>query len=493
MDLASAADASGAESNLATKVKGKSKTSGANGAAAGPEPVPDNQNNQSPAPPDVPNSQPEEVPFETLLAQWQERGWVTHAELFAVFPDVDIDKFGPAHKLHRELTAEHIEVRAQPPEADEIEISSELSSEMEALVTKGKRDGYVTYDDILEVIPEVEEEMDQVDDLYQRLMSEGVKILSEGLEPETPRAATEQRETVPTNVAPTPSSTGSLDDPVRMYLREIGRANLLTAREEVKLARQMEAGSMRARERLIKSNLRLVVSVAKKYTGRGMSLLDLIQEGNIGLVRAVEKFDYRRGYKFSTYATWWIRQAITRSIADQARTIRIPVHMVETINKLIRKTRELLQENGHEPTHEELADALGITVEKVVEIRKVAQQPVSLDTPIGEDEDSHLGDFIEDQSIVTPADAAAHRNLQDAVLRVLRELDERERNVIMLRFGIGDGRTWTLEEVGQRFDVTRERIRQIESKAIRKLRHPRRAQALQDYIENPVGRAPMVS
>ncbi len=452
-----------------SRTKRKSKTT-ENGARASAQPI------------------SSDIPFETLLAQWQERGWVTFSELSEVFSDLNIDEFGPEHPLRRELTTEHINVVAQPPEADDIGISSDLSAEMEALVTKGKRDGYVTYDDILEVIPEVEEEMDQVDDLYRRLMSEGVKILSEGLDREVP-VVTTANETVPNIVSANASATRSLDDPVRMYLREIGRANLLTAREEVKLARQMEAGSMRARERLIKSNLRLVVSVAKKYTGRGMSLLDLIQEGNIGLVRAVEKFDYRRGYKFSTYATWWIRQAITRSIADQARTIRIPVHMVETINKLIRKTRELLQQNGHEPTHEELAEALGISIEKVVEIRKVAQQPVSLDTPIGEDEDSHLGDFIEDQSIVAPADAAAHRNLQDAVLRVLEELDDRERNVIMLRFGIGDGRTWTLEEVGQRFDVTRERIRQIESKAIRKLRHPRRAQALQDYIENAVGSA----
>ncbi len=477
--------------------KTTSKTKRSKSSKSPPKQVPASANSGHPnedlAQADASGAKPPEVPFETLLAQWQERGWVTLEEVFSIFPELDIDNFGSKHKLHQELTAEHIDVLSQPPEADEIEISPDISAEMEALVTKGKRDGYVTYDDILAVIPEVEEEMDQVDELYQRLMSESVKILSEGLDRESPPSNGETNETVPANVAPIASPTSSLDDPVRMYLREIGRANLLTAREEVKLARQMEAGSMRARERLIKSNLRLVVSVAKKYTGRGMSLLDLIQEGNIGLVRAVEKFDYRRGYKFSTYATWWIRQAITRSIADQARTIRIPVHMVETINKLIRKTRELLQENGHEPTHEELAEALSISIDKVVEIRKVAQQPVSLDTPIGEDEDSQLGDFIEDQSIVAPADAAAHRNLQDAVLRVLEELDERERNVIMLRFGIGDGRTWTLEEVGQRFDVTRERIRQIESKAIRKLRHPRRAQALQDYIENPLGRAQAVT
>ena len=291
----------------------------------------------------------------------------------------------------------------------------------------------------------------------------------------------------------------SLDDPVRMYLREIGRVPLLTAEEEVSLAKRMERGKLEfqnpcgnrwfihdgeeAQRKLTEANLRLVVSVAKKYIGRGMSLLDLIQEGNIGLIRAVEKFDYRKGYKFSTYATWWIRQAITRAIADQARTIRIPVHMVETINRLIRISRRLLQELGREPTSEEIAFEMQITPEKVREIIKVSQEPVSLETPIGEEEDSHLGDFIEDHSALAPAEAASHQLLKEQVEVVLGGLSERERKVLQLRFGLDDGRSRTLEEVGREFKVTRERIRQIEAKALRKLRHPSRSRKLKDYLE----------
>ncbi|MCY4110268.1 MAG: sigma-70 family RNA polymerase sigma factor, partial [Chloroflexi bacterium] len=280
---------------------------------------------------------------------------------------------------------------------------------MVALIEKGKEQGFVTYDDILDVFPEAEDELDKIDALYQSLMSEGVSVLADNKPQQDPGqqfvAKQDEEERIRSMRVPAATGlteeelkSGALDDPVRMYLREIGRVNLLTAREEVDLAKKMEAGSMAARERLIKANLRLVVSVAKKYIGRGMSLLDLIQEGNIGLIRAVEKFDYRRGYKFSTYATWWIRQAITRSIADQARTIRIPVHMVETINKLVRISRRLLQEKGREPTSEEIAEEMGIVPEKVREIIKVSQQPISLETPIGEEEDSHLGDFIEDPS-----------------------------------------------------------------------------------------------
>jgi RNA polymerase primary sigma factor len=268
-----------------------------------------------------------------------------------------------------------------------------------------------------------------------------------------------------------------------MYLREIGRVPLLSAPQEVNLAQRMEQGDEEARRHLTEANLRLVVSVAKKYIGRGMSLLDLIQEGNIGLIRAVEKFDYRKGYKFSTYATWWIRQAITRAIADQARTIRIPVHMVETINRLIRTSRRLVQELGRDPTSDEIAREMGLPPEKVREIQKISQEPVSLETPIGEEEDSHLGDFIEDQKALAPADAASHQLLKEQVEDVLDSLTQRERRVLQLRFGLDDGRSRTLEEVGREFGVTRERIRQIEAKALRKLRHPSRSKKLKDYLE----------
>ena len=284
----------------------------------------------------------------------------------------------------------------------------------------------------------------------------------------------------------TVSRTVAVDDPVRMYLKEIGKVPLLSAEEEVELARRMEAGGSDgelAKQKLCEANLRLVVSIAKKYVGRGMHLLDLIQEGNLGLIKAVDKFDYTKGYKFSTYATWWIRQAITRSIADQARTIRIPVHMVETINKLIRVSRQLLQENGREPSPEEIADEMGITVDKVREILKIAQEPVSLETPIGEEEDSHLGDFIPDDEAPAPADAAAFSMLKEQLVDVLGTLTEREQKVLKLRFGLEDGRARTLEEVGKTFDVTRERIRQIEAKALRKLRHPTRSKKLKDYLE----------
>jgi len=281
--------------------------------------------------------------------------------------------------------------------------------------------------------------------------------------------------TVPKNV-PT-------DDPVRMYLKEIGKVSLLTAEEERELAIRMQNGDEEAKNKLCESNLRLVVSIAKRYLNRGLTFLDLIQEGNLGLIKAVDKFDYTKGFKFSTYATWWIRQAITRSIADQARTIRIPVHMVETINKLIRIQRQLLQEYGREPTAEEIAKEMGITVEKVREIKKISQDPVSLETPIGEEEDSHLGDFIPDDDVQAPVDAAAYTMLKEQLMEVLDTLSEREKKVLMLRFGLEDGRPRTLEEVGKEFNVTRERIRQIEAKALRKLRHPSRSKKLKDYLE----------
>ena len=275
----------------------------------------------------------------------------------------------------------------------------------------------------------------------------------------------------------------SIEDPVRMYLKEIGKVPLLSAEEEIELAKRMENGDEAAKKRLAEANLRLVVSIAKRYVGRGMLFLDLIQEGNLGLIKAVEKFDYRKGYKFSTYATWWIRQAITRAIADQARTIRIPVHMVETINKLIRVSRQLLQELGREPTPEEIADKMDMSVERVREILKISQEPVSLETPIGEEEDSHLGDFIQDDNVPVPADAAAFTLLKEQLVEVLSTLTDREQKVLRLRFGLDDGRARTLEEVGKEFNVTRKRIRQIEAKALRKLRHPSRSRKLKDYLD----------
>lgn len=275
----------------------------------------------------------------------------------------------------------------------------------------------------------------------------------------------------------------SIEDPVRMYLKEIGKVPLLSAEEEIELAKRMENGDEAAKKRLAEANLRLVVSIAKRYVGRGMLFLDLIQEGNLGLIKAVEKFDYRKGYKFSTYATWWIRQAITRAIADQARTIRIPVHMVETINKLIRVSRQLLQELGREPTPEEIAKEMDMSVERVREILKISQEPVSLETPIGEEEDSHLGDFIQDDNVPVPADAAAFTLLKEQLVEVLSTLTDREQKVLRLRFGLDDGRARTLEEVGKEFNVTRERIRQIEAKALRKLRHPSRSRKLKDYLD----------
>ena len=275
----------------------------------------------------------------------------------------------------------------------------------------------------------------------------------------------------------------SIEDPVRMYLKEIGKVPLLSAEEEIELAKKMEQGDENAKKRLAEANLRLVVSIAKRYVGRGMLFLDLIQEGNLGLIKAVEKFDYRKGYKFSTYATWWIRQAITRAIADQARTIRIPVHMVETINKLIRVSRQLLQELGREPTPEEIAEEMDMPVDRVREILKISQEPVSLETPIGEEEDSHLGDFIQDDNVPVPADAAAFTRLKDQLVEVLGTLTESEQKVLRLRFGLDDGRARTLEEVGKEFNVTRERIRQIEAKALRKLRHPSRSRKLKDYLD----------
>ena len=363
------------------------------------------------------------------------------------------------------------------------------------LLEKGKADkNQLTYTAIADVLDTVDFDKNQMDDIYETLMSKGIEIISE-TEPEDFDAILAENPDVvedaelmveeanELDIESTIPKSIAVDDPVRMYLKEIGKVPLLTAEEEIELAKRMEKGDEEAKKRLCEANLRLVVSIAKRYVGRGMLFLDLIQEGNLGLIKAVEKFDYRKGYKFSTYATWWIRQAITRAIADQARTIRIPVHMVETINKLIRVSRQLLQELGREPTPEEIAEEMKMPVDRVREILKISQEPVSLETPIGEEEDSHLGDFIQDDNVPVPADAAAFTLLKEQLIEVLGTLTEREQKVLRLRFGLDDGRARTLEEVGKEFNVTRERIRQIEAKALRKLRHPSRSRKLKDYLD----------
>lgn len=357
------------------------------------------------------------------------------------------------------------------------------------LIAKGKRKGIISYREIMDTLEQVDLSPDQIDEVYETLTSNGIEIL-----PDTSEENSDDQETFPgeneveveeeeVEIDLTIPEGIALDDPVRMYLKEIGRVPLLSAIEEIELARKVEAGDEYAKRRLAEANLRLVVSIAKRYVGRGMLFLDLIQEGNLGLIKAVEKFDYRKGYKFSTYATWWIRQAITRAIADQARTIRIPVHMVETINKLIRVSRQLLQTLGREPSAEEIAEEMEMSPERVREIIKISQEPVSLETPIGEEEDSHLGDFIEDQDAPAPAEAASFRLLKEQLEDVLNTLTPREEKVLRLRFGLDDGRARTLEEVGQIFNVTRERIRQIEAKALRKLRHPSRSKKLKDFLD----------
>ena len=355
---------------------------------------------------------------------------------------------------------------------------------IERLLAKGtKNGGSLLFGELIDALQKQDMSPDEMDDMYQRFSDEGVEIVDDvaaaGDAADDDGPDKEEEVEIDLSV---PEGI-SLDDPVRMYLKEIGHVPLLTAEEEVALAQRMEAGDEEARHRLEEANLRLVVSIAKRYVGRGMLFLDLIQEGNLGLLKAVEKFDYSKGYKFSTYATWWIRQAITRAIADQARTIRIPVHMVETINKLVRISRQLLQELGRDPRPEEIAKEMGISVARVHEIMKIAQEPVSLETPIGEEEDSHLGDFIEDEAAPAPAEAASFMLLREQLEEVLETLTDREKNVLRLRFGLEDGRSRTLEEVGQSFGVTRERIRQIEAKALRKLRHPSRSKVLRDFLE----------
>ncbi len=349
-----------------------------------------------------------------------------------------------------------------------------------------KKKNVLEYEEINQYFKGRELDTDKMEKVFEYLETNGVDVLrvtegdDEDIVLDTEDKPTEEELK---NIETAVPDSVSIEDPVRMYLKEIGKVPLLTAEEEVYLAKKMEAGDGEAKKKLAEANLRLVVSIAKRYVGRGMLFLDLIQEGNLGLIKAVEKFDYRKGYKFSTYATWWIRQAITRAIADQARTIRIPVHMVETINKLIRVQRQLLQELGREPYPEEIAKEMNLPVERVREIQKISQEPVSLETPIGEEEDSHLGDFIQDDNVPVPAEAAAFTLLKEQLVEVLNTLTDREQKVLRLRFGLDDGRARTLEEVGKEFQVTRERIRQIEAKALRKLRHPSRSRKLKDYLD----------
>jgi len=369
----------------------------------------------------------------------------------------------------------------------ELDTEQKLDLAKDQLIEQGKKRSSLTYKEIMEKLSPFDQDPEQIDEFFEQLDDLGIEVLNENDDdnPLSPTGDDQERDGDEFNfdddLALPPGI--KINDPVRMYLKEIGRVPLLSSEDEIELAIRIENGDEEAKKRLAEANLRLVVSIAKRYVGRGMLFLDLIQEGNMGLLKAVEKFDYQKGFKFSTYATWWIRQAITRAIADQARTIRIPVHMVETINKLIRVSRQLLQELGREPTPEEIAAEMELSTEKVREIMKIAQEPVSLETPIGEEDDSHLGDFIEDQEALAPADAAAYELLKEQLEDVLDTLTEREENVLRLRFGLDDGRTRTLEEVGKVFGVTRERIRQIEAKALRKLRHPSRSKRLKDFLE----------
>ena len=384
-------------------------------------------------------------------------------------------------KEEKEIIAKNEAVESKTKESKKTKISSEDKEKINSIIKEAKENGKMTYGDLATKLNDVNpEEMDSVFDAFEEI---GVDLLPDDFEEEPDLEDLKEVENLKLDEITDTSFEGiSVDDPVRMYLREIGRMPLLTYDEELELAKKILEGDEDAKQKLAESNLRLVVSIAKKYVGRGMLFLDLIQEGNMGLIKAVEKFDYTKGFKFSTYATWWIRQAITRAIADQARTIRIPVHMVETINKLIRISRHLLQQLGREPSPEEIAAEMEIPVEKVTEIQKIAQDPVSLETPIGEEEDSHLGDFIQDEDSPAPHDAASYTMLREQLEEVMNTLTPREAKVLKLRFGLEDGKSRTLEEVGKEFNVTRERIRQIEAKALRKLRHPSRSKKLRDYM-----------
>lgn len=380
---------------------------------------------------------------------------------------------------------------------DELNLQKAMSDALEFLISGGIKTGYVTYKDILDSLSKFQLEVEKIEQIYDKIEELNIEITDrESVLPKDEEIIEVEEIDDDDDLSDDKDDDDNddkmeikvpkgikVDDPVRMYLKEIGNIPLLTQEEEIEIAKRIEAGSEEAKAELAEANLRLVVSIAKRYMGRGMPFLDLIQEGNLGLMKAVEKFEYKKGFKFSTYATWWIRQAITRAIADQARTIRIPVHMVETINKLLRVQRQLLQELGREPTPEEMAVELEMDVERVREIQKISQEPVSLETPIGEEEDSHLGDFIPDDDIPSPQDAATTTMLRDQLFQTLDLLSEREEKVIRLRFGLDDGKIRTLEEVGKVFDVTRERIRQIEAKALRKLRHPKRSDKLKDFLD----------
>lgn len=368
-------------------------------------------------------------------------------------------------------------------------LSNKLQAEKK-LLAKGKKNGLLTYKEIIDTLEAIDLDPEEIDEIYQKIEDSDIDIMGEKDDDlvadddheDDDKDKSDNSEDISKEDLTVPKGI-TVDDPVRMYLKEIGKIPLLTGTEEIDLAKRMEDGDEIAKKKLAEANLRLVVSIAKRYVGRGMLFLDLIQEGNLGLMKAVEKFEYRKGFKFSTYATWWIRQAITRAIADQARTIRIPVHMVETINKLVRVQRQLVQELGRDPTPEEIGGEMSLEVERVREIMKIAQEPVSLETPIGEEEDSHLGDFIPDEDVLAPADAATFTMLREQLIEVLDSLTPREQKVLKLRFGLDDGRARTLEEVGKEFEVTRERIRQIEAKALRKLRHPSRSKKLKDFLE----------
>ena len=393
----------------------------------------------------------------------------------------------PKKKRAAKAKKEKVEpVEEEVESKDDSGEKGEKKFNLKEIVDKAKAKGSISNAEIMEELEDVDYDLEQIEKLYEALESSGVEVTGYLDNPEFDdeiQTEVEQYESAEEMEKMLSQEGLAIDDPVRMYLKEIGKVPLLDANRELELAELMANGSQAAKKELVEANLRLVVSIAKRYVGKGMFFLDLIQEGNLGLMKAVEKFDYRKGYKFSTYATWWIRQAITRAIADQARTIRIPVHMVETIHKVSRISRQLLQENGHEATPEEIAAVMGMSADKIREIMKIAQDPVSLETPIGEEEDSHLGDFIPDDASPAPADAASYTLLREQLNEVLKTLTPREESVLKLRFGLDDGRTRTLEEVGKEFNITRERIRQIEAKALRKLRHPSRSKRLRDYLE----------
>jgi RNA polymerase primary sigma factor len=425
-----------------------------------------------------PEPKPEETPAEPAPEPEPEPAPEPEPE-----PVPEEDELMPEKPKKAAKNRKKIEQPEEEPEDESDEDEDEpkpvnAEQRIRELLESGKQKGMLTFNEVMDTLNELGVDADQMDKIYGELEELNIDIVEEI---EVPEDINEEIAEIETMLAPTEGI--NIDDPVRMYLKEIGKVPLLTAQQEIEIAQRMAEGDLDAKHQLAEANLRLVVSIAKRYVGRGMLFLDLIQEGNLGLIKAVEKFDYRKGYKFSTYATWWIRQAITRAIADQARTIRIPVHMVETINKLIRVNRQLVQELGRDPRPDEIAKEMGISEDKVREILKIAQEPVSLETPIGEEDDSHLGDFIPDDDAPAPADAVAVALLKEQLVEVLNTLTPREAKVLRLRYGLDDGKARTLEEVGKEFNVTRERIRQIEAKALRKLRHPSRSKKLKDFLE----------